>query len=612
MCAPRVLAVLLFAACSAVPTHQPAAESSRSDGDPSTADRSAGGASRHPDRGDVADPELAARLDALVASYAGPDTPGLAIGLVRDGQLVATSHRGLANLEHRVPVTLGTRFHVYSVSKQFTGYAVQLLIGRGALALTDRVGDHLPDMPACVAGITIDQLLHHTSGLRQTLRLQSVAGRRSGRLLTQAAALDLIRSHRELNFDPGTEYGYSNSNYIVLATIVEAVTGVGFAAWMEDEVFSPLGLEHTLIVDSYWEIVPERARSYSRGGEGFRHDSGLFWAIYGGTGVHTTVEDLARWVTFLMDPPPEAVEVVRAMQAPGALADGTAIHYASGLEIAERRGLREFAHGGEGDGYQSYVTFYPSLGVGAVLLENAPLAPSHVAARAAVDLLLDRIDGVQPSTDTERVPADDEPPDPVPADLRQRIVGRFLVLDENVEYAPRYLVIEREKEGLLLVGSDGDRLPLASAGPGVLAGVGIPLRLEFSEVDTAITSMTLRLPGQALQAQRLDGGQGSAPALLEAEGAGRYHSPEIDTDFEVVPGGDGLVLRHPVHGDVALEHVYGDTFETNRNAIRWIHFERGEDGVVLGFRLTNHNQRVRRLWFERTGELQASGPEVGR
>ena len=598
-----LLVSLAVVACSAIPGDLPAGEPPP-DGESGRATR------REP--GDGAPVDLAVRLDALVASYAGPDTPGLAIGLVRDGELVATSLRGLANLEHRVPVTPRTRFHIASVSKQFTGYAVQLLIERGALALTDRVGDHLPDMPACVAGITIGQLLHHTSGLRQTLRLQALAGRRSGRLLTQAAALDLIRSHRELNFEPGTEYGYSNANYIVLATIIEAVTGVGFAAWMQDEVFSPLGLEHTLIVDSYWEIVPERARSYSRDGDGFRHDSGLFWVIYGGTGVHTNLADLARWVTFLMDPPPAAADVVRAMQAPGTLADGTQIHYASGLEIAERRGLRQFAHGGTGDGNEAYVTFYPSVGVGAVLLENAPLAPSNMAARAAVDLLLDRIDGVLPSKGSGPAPADDAPPQFVPEELCQRIVGRFVVLDGSEKYAPGCLVFEREGDGIVLAGSDGDRLPLVPAGPGRLVGRGIPLEFEFPAGDTSITSMTFRLPGRVHQMRRIGSEDEAATGQLAVDCVGRYHSPEIDSEFEVVPAGDALVLRHAVHGDIALEHVLGDAFETDRDAIRWIHFERDEQGVVRGFRLTNHNERVRRLWFERTSGLETPATEAGR
>lgn len=576
----------------------------------------ASGCETTPDVHGPADSAWAAHLDALIAQHAGPETPGLAIGIVQDGQLVAASYGGLADLEHRVPVTCHTRFHVASVSKQFTGFAVQLLVKRGRIALADRVGDHLDDMPEIVSDLTIEQLLHHTSGLRQELRLLAIAGRRNGRVLQHQEALDLIRAHRELNFPPGTRYSYSNSNYALLAAIVEAVTGARFADWMEEHVFAPLNLERTQVVDSYYTIVPDRARPYGQDGDRFFNSSSLLWALYGGTGVHTTLEDLAAWAAFVMDPPPDYADVIAAMLQPGTLSDGTKLRYASGLQIEEHRGMRHVSHGGTGDGAHAYVSMFPEQKLGVVLMENAELVDAARTAVTVADLVFDgaeedngeRRGSAIATSDSARRNSERTVP-ALGEDLRARIAGRFLVLDEKADHMPQILRFEREGDGLVMAMPQGGALPLTVASPQQLRVARTPARLEFPEGDAPAMRMTLRFPGGSQSLVRLaEEGRPDAPD----DYLGTYHSPEIDTEFEVARVEGALALVHPVHGEVALQHVRGDTFGTDRNAIRWILFERGEDQAIRGFRLTNHNGRVTRLWFERLGDKAPAQEDTGR
>jgi CubicO group peptidase (beta-lactamase class C family) len=170
-------------------------------------------------------PKAEAILDWYVKEELGRGSPGLALALIRDGNLAFERGWGLANLEYDVPITPTTVFHVASVSKQFTAFAIARLIQQGKLSLEDDILKYLPEMHDCGATITVRHLLSHTSGLRDQWMLLGLARKNNGGVVSQAEVLKLLERQRELLFVPGENFLYCNSGYTLLSEIVARVSG---------------------------------------------------------------------------------------------------------------------------------------------------------------------------------------------------------------------------------------------------------------------------------------------------------------------------------------------------------------------------------------------------
>ena len=310
---------------------------------------------------DPATGTIAVKVDALFAEWAKPDSPGCAIAVVRGGTVVYAKGYGMADLEHDIPITPQTVFYIGSVSKQFTAYAVAKLARQGKLSLDDEVRKHLPELHDFGRPITIRHLIHHTSGLRDYFELLTLAGTRESDLITQKDLLNVIWKQRELNFPPGERHLYSNSNYALLATIVERVSGVPFPDWMTRNVFTPLGMFRTQVCDDHQRIIKDRAWSY-------RADptaNGQFKTVvfpysgYGAGGIFSTVEDLRAGSRICAKPGAEDEPAIRQMVEPGRLNSGRPINYAFALFVDEHRGFQRIGHTGSLAGYRAYAGLLP-------------------------------------------------------------------------------------------------------------------------------------------------------------------------------------------------------------------------------------------------------------
>jgi CubicO group peptidase (beta-lactamase class C family) len=182
---------------------------------------------------------LTAQTDRLFAAWDKPGSPGAALAVVRDGRVVYQRGYGMANLEYGIPITPATIFDVASVSKQFTAFAVQLLAQDHRLALDDDVRKYLPELHEFGKTITIRDLLHHTSGLRDQWNLLWLAGWRNQDVITEQDVLNLVWRQEELNFEPGAEHLYSNTGYTLLGLIVKRISGRSLDAFCQERMFNP-------------------------------------------------------------------------------------------------------------------------------------------------------------------------------------------------------------------------------------------------------------------------------------------------------------------------------------------------------------------------------------
>lgn len=308
-------------------------------------------------------------IDGIFSHYHN-GMPGVAVAIARNGKTIYNKAFGLADLEHMVPNTTGTIFECGSVSKQFTAASVLLLAQEGKLSLNDDVRKYVPELPQYDAPITIQHLLSHTSGLKDWGALFSLTGwSRTTRVYTQELGYDIVFRQKSLNFTPGSQYSYSNSNYVLLTLIVERVSGKSLAAFTAEKLFNPLGMNNTQWRDDYRKIVPGRAVAYS-GSDGRYLQNMPFENLHGPGGLLTTTADLLRWNQLLESNELFTSEMARRRIQPGLLNNGQSSGYAAGLMIGTFNSFNEVSHSGSTAGYRAWLAWYPEYRLSIAILSN--------------------------------------------------------------------------------------------------------------------------------------------------------------------------------------------------------------------------------------------------
>ena len=312
-----------------------------------------------------------ASIDELFAQWNKPGSPGCAVGISRNGELVYERGYGVANLELGVPITPASVFEAASISKQFTAMSIMLLAERGRLSLDDPVRKYLPEMPDYGSPLTIRHLLDHTSGLRDAFLIFELSlpedeyGDRNDVILKQLAR------QRSLNYTPGAELAYNNGGYVLSAIIVKRVSGQPLAAFAGENIFKPLGMTSTRFQDDPSVLIPNRASNYLREGGRWQFvPFGTQPGAVGNSGLWTTTGDLLRWAGNLANPRVGSARTLADMQTAGPVASPDKTRFGLGFQIAEHRGARFTGHGGGDRGIDNYFAWYPEHRLSIAVLCN--------------------------------------------------------------------------------------------------------------------------------------------------------------------------------------------------------------------------------------------------
>jgi CubicO group peptidase (beta-lactamase class C family) len=519
------------------------------------------------------------QIDALFTEWDRESTPGCALAIVRDGAIVDARGYGRASLEHHSPIAPATIFHVASVSKQFTAFAIALLAHEGALALDDDIRRTLPDLPDFGAAITLRHLIHHTSGLRDQWELLQLAGWRWDDLMTTADILDLVRHQRALNFAPGAEFAYCNTGYTLMAEIVARVSGMSFRAFCARRIFEPLGMRATHFHDDHTEVVPGRAHSYYPGDGGIWHHAVLNYATVGATSLFTTVEDLARWDRNFETCEVGGAAVLAQMLEPGVLNDGTVLPYAFGIVARTHNGRRVIEHSGGDAGFRAHVARFPDQRLSVIVLGNASTLNPMERAHQIADIMLGASAVSSPTAPAESVT------------LGEATLAGFAGLYYSATTSETRAVSLRDGRLVLGRGHEAALRPVAADTFQIEGNREIQLRFvrpsgdgppELHVVSGVLPPVVYLAVTQA------------APSAEElAAYAGRYRSDELDVIYTVVIEAGKLVIQRRKHAPTTLEPAHADAF----NGTADVHFTRDAAGQIDGFLLTTG--RVRNLRFAR-------------
>ena len=333
------------------------------------------------------------RIDSLFRKWDRTSSPGWAVGVVRNDSLIFARGYGMANLEYGVPISPETIFHMASVSKQFTAFSIVLLARQGKLKLDDDIHKYLSWFPDLKEKITVRNLLTHTSGVRDQWQLLSIAGTRIDDVITQDQIIKVLSKQQRLNFKPGAEYLYCNSGFTMLAEIVRSVSGQTLRQFTDSAIFRPLGMKHTHFHDDYTEIVPNRSYSYNEEDNGHYSNAVLSYSNVGATSLFTNVEDMSKWVMNFYDHKVGDQRDIDQLTEQGVLTGGKKLDYALGIAVDSFRGRRRFQHGGADAGYRTFVSIFPELKMGVVVLCNLANVNSQAKADQVAALFIPEAGG---------------------------------------------------------------------------------------------------------------------------------------------------------------------------------------------------------------------------
>lgn len=515
-------------------------------------------------------------IDSLFSAWDSMETPGAALGVIRDGQLIYAKGYGSADLEHDVPITPETVFYIGSVSKQFVTFCILLLEEQGKLDLDDRIQKYLPEFPEYDAPLTIRHFIHHTSGVRDYLTLMDLKGRSYLDHITPLEVYDLIKRQQELNFTPGERYLYSNSCYFMLAMIVEKASGMPIREFARENIFEPLGMAHSLFYDDNRDLIKNRAFSYYKRDDGYENLINRF-DLVGSGGVYSNIEDLALWDQNFYDNQLGAggPSLIEKMQADGKLNNGESAGYAFALNVGEYRGLKTVSHGGALAGYRSELLRFPEQRFSVVILANRGDAnPTGMCYRVA-DILLEG--AFTDAVETEGESVKPEAAAITPAEFTHaQLAGDYeiepgILLEIRMEKDSLHVVQNWNQADYPIVHYSGNTYHI----PGETG-----IEFVFSGLKDGSTQLlTVVQNGRETKCKRIDRSF-IPPGGLEAY-TGNYYSEEIDATYHIYLREGDLQLRIEATEPQVLQYYDSDLLTSEGMLFR---FER-ENGQLTGFEL---------------------------
>jgi D-alanyl-D-alanine carboxypeptidase len=329
-----------------------------------------------------APPSLASKIDALAAEQlAKPGGVGLSIAVAQRGKILVAKGYGLADAELEVPANEQTMFRIGSVTKQFTAAIVMHLVEQKKLALDDELAKYVPEFPLQGHKVTIQQLLQHTSGIKSYTEISEAWQKVWPLELTHAELLDFVKD-APFDFEPGTDWHYSNTGYYLLGMVIEKVTGKSYAEELQLELCTPLQLARTRY-DSNRDLIKNRAQGYAMDGEHLVNDQ-MFGMEQPGAagGIVSTAGDLVRWQMALTSGKVVSAESFKRMRTSTVLPNGHDTSYGFGLKIVEWAGKQRIEHGGGIFGFNSVLFWLPDEDLHVAVISNGEALSSEKLADA--------------------------------------------------------------------------------------------------------------------------------------------------------------------------------------------------------------------------------------
>ncbi len=373
-------------------------------------------------------------VDAFLSKYDRPDSPGCVVGIIRDGRLIYSKAIGAANLDHEVPLTPETVFDVGSVAKSFTSACVALLLDEGRISPSDDIRRYVPELHAFDPPVQIRHLIRCRSGIWAQWHIKQLAGWSSEPIespYSQNDLLTLLSGQKTLPFEPGSEFRYGTSDYFLLGIIVQRVTGQTLGEFAEENLFEPLGMTSTFIMQDPTRVVKHRATGYYKGREGQWRKWETASSAPGGCGLHTTLDDLCCWDRNFSENRLPSGKHIDEFITRGTLLENRNVLNADPVE--SYRGLQRIQFTGGMPGFEAAITRFPDQRFTVICLSNnSEISPMQVNVRIADLCLADELGPASLPDINAEGSANDQVTTADPDELRDKIGAYRLRSDERI------------------------------------------------------------------------------------------------------------------------------------------------------------------------------------
>jgi len=335
--------------------------------------------------------ETVKKMDALVSSkipWTGY-TPAYSILIDQGGEIVYERHIGFADIANRVPANRDTVYKIGSITKSYTALAILQLVEKGQIDLDAKVSQYLTELEGPGTEATVAELLTHSSGIPNYTSLPEGQKILSWVVTNRDDIVELFED-KPLDFEPGTNFSYSNSGYYLLGLIIEAVSGKDYFDHLKEQVFEPLGLAATY-AGSYEEIEPYQARGYTVSSEGFANAAPTpQLTSYSAGTLDASAADLVKYCRAVFKSEVTSEKLRELITRTGTFPGGEQQRYALGaLMISDFYGHRKWGHSGGISGFSTHYEYFPDDDITVVILVNAngaPISPGALAYKMAREI----------------------------------------------------------------------------------------------------------------------------------------------------------------------------------------------------------------------------------
>lgn len=504
--------------------------------------------------------------------------PAVAIEIAQDGMNIHGFKTGFANIETRTPVTDSSLFGVASISKQFTAASIYLLQVQGKLTVEDDIRTYLTDFPFYADTIRIKHLLHHTSGIRNYNVLAYLSGGEDN-FNSNAEVYDALLRQRAVNNSPGFRMLYSNSNYVLLAMIVEQVAGKLFPQFVRDQLFRPLGMQSAFFVSETQSDTSLRVSRYIQTKTGFKPSYGQSM-VAGPGGMGCTVKELIQWSTLFSEHYGFDADLMAFLRHDEPLTSGEANSYKHGVFESKYRGYTVVHHSGRTEGSRSQLIALPALNLSVVLCAGTNAYNLEAISYKVLDFLLG------------------EHADEPQAELIKTFPFPDAFLGDYQEiHSDLGMVIYEQNDTLFAKSSFGaEGVELVAVDPlKYCRRDNRSVTYTFVEESDAHLRLEVDFSGATFKFEQVT--LADAAEVVLSEFAGDYYSDELAVSYHFDEAGDLLTLSFAGQTDLPLHLCRTDEFGSYDRTL--FSFDRSDEGEIVGFYLASEGT-VFNIYFEKT------------
>ena len=507
--------------------------------------------------------------------------PGITIGILKNGKQEIIRSRGLASLEYQIPFSDSTVFELASVTKQFTSACIGVLEHKGLLEVGNDVRKYIPELKFYGDTIRIKHLLSHTSGIRNHNVLLDLMGfdfQHSG--YTNQMIQELMFRQNGINNRPGDKMLYSNTNYVILALIIERASGMKIYHFAEKELFYPLGMHDTFYENDLSSIVRNRAAPYYRSGDEYKEPKSLSLCV-GAGGVYSSVKDMLKWMKLFRNDDHDLSYIPSYLTVLDTLNDGREMTSARGVFVSRYKNLTTINHSGRDWGLRSQIIWLPELDLGVFVFANSDHVNAVEISYQLVDLFLNASgDQREQMTDykhsKKELAAFQGIYQELNSDMKMHIYLRndSLFAKSSMGGIPVYLVSQSKGK------FHRDDNASVTYNFDYMVEDDIDMSVDFGGAEFYFEEIILTEdPNENLQ-----------------DYVGEYYSDELEVIYELRMQSDKLVLHYPNNCCYTLTEGQQDVFGANRRT-RYV-FKRDRKGNVVSFTVASEGT-VKDILFER-------------